>query len=60
MNIISMGIVILIKRSHYNFKDDYKKYFEKTVKMFEDGYRNLMDKILPDLIGVYNVSKQKF
>ena len=49
-----------IKRSHYNVKDDYIKYFEKTVNMFENGYRNLMENILPDSKGVYNVSKVKF
>ena len=49
-----------IKRSHYNVKDDYIKYFKKTVSMFEDGYRNLMENMLPDSKGVYNVSKQKF
>ena len=48
-----------IKRSHYNVKDDYKKYFEKTVNIFEN-YRGLMEKILPDSKGVYNVSKAKF
>ena len=49
-----------IKRSHYNVKDEYIKYFKKTISMFEDGYRNLMENILPDSKGVYNVSKQKF
>ena len=49
-----------MKRSHYNVIDDYKKYFDKTVKMFESGYRDLMEQILPDSKGVYNVSKEKF
>ena len=49
-----------IKRSHYNVKDDYKKYFEKTVNIFENGYRDLMEQILPDSKGVYQVSKEKF
>ena len=49
-----------IKRAHYNVKDDYKKYFDKTVNIFESGYREIMEKILPDSRGVYNVSKVKF
>ena len=49
-----------MKRSHYNVIDDYKKYFDKTVNMFENGYRDLMEQILPDSKGVYNVSKEKF
>ena len=49
-----------IKRSHLNVIDDYKIYFNKTVNMFEDGYRDLMEKILPDSKGIYNVSKIKF
>ena len=35
-------------------------YFEKSVNLFEQGYRDLMEDILPDSRGVYNVSKAKF
>ena len=49
-----------IKRSHYNIKDDYKKYFKKAVNIFEKGYRDLMEQILPDSKGEYRVSKEKF
>lgn len=49
-----------LKRNYLNVIDDYKIYFKKTVNMFENGYRDLMEQILPDSIGVYNVSKTKF
>ena len=49
-----------MKRHYINFIDDYKKYFEKSVNIFENGYRNLMEEILPDMRGLYDVSKEKF
>ena len=49
-----------MKRNYLNFLDDYKMYFEKSVNLFEQGYRDLMEDILPDSRGVYNVSKAKF
>ena len=49
-----------MKRSHYNVKDEYKQYFDKSINLFQNGYRDLMEKILPDSKGVYNVSKAKF
>ena len=49
-----------IKRNHYNVIDDYKIYFNICMNMFEKGYRDLMEQMLPDSKGVYNVSKEKF
>ena len=49
-----------IKRHYLNFVDDYKKYFDKSIELFETGYRDLMEKMLPDSFGLYNVSKKKF
>ena len=50
-----------IKRNHYNVIDDFKIYFTKSVDIFEkDGYKELMENMLPDSKGVYNVSKVKF
>jgi ribonuclease I len=49
-----------IKRNYLNVLDDYKIYFNKSISMFENDYRNLMEQILPDSKGVYNVSKVKF
>ena len=49
-----------IKRNHYNVKDDYKIYFNKSMNIFETQYRDLMEKMLPDSKGVLNVSKTKF
>ena len=49
-----------MKRNYLNFLDDYKIFFEKSVNFFEKSYKNLMEEILPDSKGVYNVSKAKF
>ena len=49
-----------MKRSHYNVKDEYKQYFDKCINIFQNGYRDLMEQILPDSKGIYNVSKEKF
>ena len=49
-----------MKRHYLNFIDDYKKYFDKNIALFEEGYRDLMENILPDSKGVYNISKTKF
>ena len=49
-----------IQRNYLNVLDDYKIYFNKSISMFENGYRDLMEQILPDSKGVYNVSKAKF
>ena len=48
------------KRYYYNVKTEYKKYFEKTLSLFNNGFRNLMEDILPDSLGVYNISTEKF
>ena len=49
-----------MKRNYLNYIDDYKKYFDRTIEIFEGGYRDLMEDILPDMRGEYNVSKAKF
>ena len=49
-----------MKRNYLNFVDDYKIYFDKTIELYEAGFRNLMVDILPDCKGVYNISKSKF
>jgi ribonuclease I len=49
-----------MQRNYLNVLDDYKIYFNKSISMFENGYRDLMEQILPDSKGVYNVSKVKF
>ena len=49
-----------MKRNYLNFIDDYKRYFDKGIELFEGGYRDLMENILPDSKGLYNISKAKF
>ena len=49
-----------IKRNYLNFVDDYKIYFDKTIELFDTGYGNLMNEMVPDCKGVYNISKTKF
>ena len=49
-----------MKRNYLNFIDDYQIYFNKTIEMFEEGYRYLMENIYPDSRGLRNVSKAKF
>ena len=49
-----------MKRNYLNFIDDYKIFFVKSINFFENGYRDLMENMLPDSKGVYNVSKSKF
>ena len=49
-----------IKRIGKDPKKDYQIYFEKTISIFE-GYRNLMEEILPDIVyGLNNITKLKF
>jgi len=48
-----------MKRNYLNFIDDYQIYFNKSIELFENGYRGLMDEILPDMRGLYNISKKK-
>ena len=48
------------KRYYYNARTEYKKYFEKTLSLFNSGFKNLMEDILPDSLGVYNISTKKF
>ena len=49
-----------MKRNYLNFVDDYKIYFDKTIELYETGFRNLMVQMLPDCKGEYNISKSKF
>lgn len=49
-----------IQRYYLNVKTEYKKYFEKVLTLFNNGFRNLMEDVLPDSLGVYNISTEKF
>ena len=50
-----------IKRNSWNVRDDYIKYFEKSLSIFEKyNLKNIMEEILPDSFGVYNISIYKF
>ena len=48
-----------MKRNYLNFIDDFQIYFNKTIEIFEQGYRDLMNDIYPDVRGLRNVSKAK-
>ena len=51
---------ICYMRRNYRNLYDYKIYFDKSVNMLEKDYRNMMERVLPDSKGVYNVSLKKF
>lgn len=49
-----------MKRHYLNFVDDYEIYFNKSIELFEGGYREFIDNMYPDSRGEYNISKAKF
>ena len=51
--------ICYMKRNYKNLYD-YKLYFDKSLNILEKDYRDLMEKLLPDSKGLYNVSFSKF